>query len=46
MIRAKLTIYRTARAQAKADVAHAQNDLRQLLTVRQEAVLTLMGLLQ
>ena len=44
-IKSKLTALRDAREKAKADVASAQKELRELLTQRQEAVLVNMGFL-
>jgi len=44
-IKAKLTAYRAAREKAKQELAKAQQDLRQVLTLRQEAQLVLMGML-
>jgi len=44
-IKARLQALRDARAQAKADLAKAQDDLRDLLTTRQESVLVMMGML-
>lgn len=44
-IKTKLTALREAREQAKAKLAKAQAELRQLLTQRQEAQLVLMGTL-
>ncbi len=43
--KAALTRYNEARKTRQAELEKAQNDLRQLLTVKQEAVLTLDGLL-
>ena len=45
-INARLNALRTARITAKAAMAKAQNDLRDLLTVRQEGVLVLHGMLE
>ena len=45
-IKAKLTALREARASAKADLAKAQEDLRELLTARQEAVMVMYGMLE
>lgn len=45
-IKAKLQALRDARAQAKADLTKAQDDLRDLLTTRQESVLVMMGILE
>jgi hypothetical protein len=42
----KLAEYRDAKAKADADMAAAQDALRNLLTQRQEAILVTMGLLQ
>jgi predicted S18 family serine protease len=44
-IKAALAAYRDARTKAKAELEKAQKDLRDLLTVRQEAVLVSMGTL-
>jgi len=44
-IKQQLTQLRAAKERAKQDLAKAQQDLRQVLTLRQEAVLVLMGLL-
>jgi hypothetical protein len=44
-IKAKLTAYRTAKETAKKDLAKAQQDLKQIVTVKQEATLVLMGML-
>ena len=44
-IKAKLTALRDAKTAAKADLTKAQTDLREVLTVRQEAVLVTMGYL-
>jgi hypothetical protein len=44
-IKAKLEALRAARAKVKEELTAAQKDLRELLTVRQEAVLVEMGLL-
>jgi hypothetical protein len=43
--KAKLAAYRAARNQAKADLGKAQESLREVVTVRQEAVLVELGLL-
>jgi hypothetical protein len=45
-IKAKLQAYRDARTAAKADLVKAQEDLKSVLTPRQEAVLVSMGLLE
>ena len=45
LIKTALTALRTAREKAKQDLAKAQQELRQLLTVKQEAMLVLMGTL-
>ena len=45
-IKAALTAYREARAQAKANLTKAQDDLREVLTTRQESVLVMMGMLE
>ncbi len=44
-IKAKLTALRAAREQARQELSKAQKNLRQLMTLRQEAVLVLNGLL-
>jgi hypothetical protein len=44
-IKAKLTAVRAAKEKAKAELAAAQQDLKQVLTLRQEAQLVLMGML-
>jgi hypothetical protein len=44
-IKLQLTKLRAAREKAKQELAKAQQDLRQVLTIRQEATLVLMGLL-
>jgi hypothetical protein len=44
--KAKLAAYREARTQAKADLGKAQESLREVVTVRQEAVLVELGLLE
>ncbi|OHB76242.1 MAG: hypothetical protein A2Z25_05930 [Planctomycetes bacterium RBG_16_55_9] len=44
-IKQELTKLRAAREKAKQELAKAQQDLRQVLTVRQEATLVLMGML-
>jgi hypothetical protein len=44
-IKPLLTKLRTAREEAKRNLAKAQQDLRLVLTVRQEAVMVLMGML-
>jgi hypothetical protein len=43
--KAKLAAYREARNQARADLGKAQESLREVVTVRQEAVLVELGLL-
>lgn len=45
-IKAKLDALRAARAQAKQDLAAAQQELKGLLTQRQEAVMVEMGMLE
>jgi hypothetical protein len=45
-IKARLDAYRAARAQAKAELAAAQQDLLGLLTQRQEAMLVTLGILE
>jgi len=44
-IKSKLTALRAAREKAKQELAKAQQDLRQVLTLRQEAQLVVMGML-
>jgi hypothetical protein len=44
-IKQALTKFRSAKEKAKQDLAKAQQDLRQVLTIRQEAQLVVMGLL-
>jgi hypothetical protein len=44
-VKAKVAALRDARTAAQADLAKAQDTLRSLLTVRQEAVLVAMGIL-
>ena len=44
-IKAKLTAYRTVREKAKSDLAKAQDELKKIVTVKQEAALVLMGML-
>lgn len=44
-IKAKLTAYRTARQQREADLKKSREDLRKVLTLRQEAQMVLMGYL-
>ncbi len=44
-IKAKLTALRAAKEKAKAELATAQQNLKQVLTLRQEAQLVLMGML-
>jgi hypothetical protein len=44
-IKAKLTALRAAREKAKAELAVAQKQLREVLTLRQEAQLVVMGML-
>ena len=44
-LKAKLTQLVEARKKKQADLQKAQDDLRQLLTLRQEAIATAMGLL-
>lgn len=44
-IKQALTKFRAAKEKAKQDLAKAQQDLRQVLTIRQEAQLVVMGLL-
>ena len=45
-INAKLTALREARDKARAEVAAAQKELKEVLTPRQEAVLVTMGMLE
>jgi hypothetical protein len=45
-IKAKLTALREARAKAKGDLTKAQDELREVLTVRQESYLVMMGILE
>ncbi len=45
-IKLKLTAYRDATKKKEADLAKAQDDLRQLLSVKQEASVVLLGLLK
>jgi hypothetical protein len=45
-VNAKLAALREARAKAKADLAKAQEDLKQVLGVRQEAVLVAFGIIE
>jgi chromosome segregation ATPase len=45
-IKAKLSVLRKAREAAKQELAQAQRELRELLTLRQEAMLVVMGLLE
>ena len=45
-VRARIAAIRQARAKARADLAKAQEELRELLTVRQEAVLIVVGVLE
>ena len=45
-IKAKLTALRDARAKAKEDLTKAQAELKELITVRQEAVLVSRGMLE
>lgn len=44
-IKAKLTALRAAKERVRQELANAQKDLRQILTLRQEAILVLNGLL-
>ena len=44
-IKKQLTALRTAREKAKQQLAVAQQDLRKIITVRQEAQLVMMGML-
>jgi hypothetical protein len=45
-LKVKLAALREARQKAKADLTKAQEELRELLTIRQEAVLVVMGMLE
>ena len=45
-IKAAVTDFRQARAKARGDLKKAQDDLRDLLTARQESVLVMAGLLE
>ena len=45
-IKSKLSAFRKAQASAKQELAVAQKELRELLTLRQEALLVTMGLLE
>lgn len=45
-IKTNLTAYRTAREKVQKDLEKAQKDLREIVTVRQEAQLVLMGVLE
>lgn len=45
-IKAKLTALRSAREKARQELAKARQELRQVLTLRQEAQLVLMGMLE
>jgi hypothetical protein len=45
-LKAKLAALREAKQKAKADLAKAQDELRELLTIRQEAVLVMMNTLE
>ena len=44
-VKSKLTALREARAKSQADLARAQDQVRELLTARQEAVLVMAGML-
>jgi chromosome segregation ATPase len=44
-IKAKLTALRTAREKARQELATAQKELREVLSLRQEAQMVLMGML-
>jgi hypothetical protein len=44
-IKSKLDTLRQARAQAKVDLSKAEDDLRSLLTQRQEAQMVIVGVL-
>ncbi len=45
-LKQKMDALRTARADAKSKLAKAQDELKQVVTPRQEAVLVQMGLLE
>jgi ElaB/YqjD/DUF883 family membrane-anchored ribosome-binding protein len=45
-IKSALSAYREARATARANLTKAQDELRELLTTRQESVLVMMGMLE
>jgi hypothetical protein len=45
-IKSALSAYRDARTKARADLSKAQDELRELLTNRQESVLVMMGMLE
>jgi peptidoglycan hydrolase CwlO-like protein len=45
-IKTALTAYRDARTKAKADLEKAQKDLKEVLSLKQEAQLVMMGLLE
>jgi hypothetical protein len=45
-VKAKVAALRDARAKAKAELAQAQDDLRQILSLRQEAALVSFGILE
>jgi len=45
-IKSALAAYREARAAARANLTKAQDELRELLTARQESVLVMMGMLE
>jgi len=45
-VKAKLAAYRAAQKQKEAALEKAQDDLRQVLSVKQEATAVLMGLLK
>ena len=45
-IKERLTAYREAREEARKELAKAQEELREVLTLRQEAQLVLMGTLE
>jgi hypothetical protein len=45
-VRARIAAIRQARAKARGELAKAQEELRELLTVRQEAVLIVVGVLE
>jgi anthranilate phosphoribosyltransferase len=44
-IKAQLTALRTAKEKTKQELAAAQQELRKIITIRQEAILVMMGTL-